>query len=112
MTNANSAAARLLEEGRGPPGADKDDAVIVLQVEASAAGLQLDQKHVLLSIGRVHLAGVNGIVALLRVHTAMILQNRADEGEGLKEGREQLHLLMELAEDDPAIRLTGLITVA
>ena len=42
----------------------------------------------------------------------MVLENGANERKGLKEIRKHFHLLVELAEDDPAVALAGLVALA
>ena len=84
----------------------------MLEIEARAARLELDQEDILLGIRGRKVARLDGRITLLHGHATVVLEHGADEGKCLEEVRKHFHLLVELAEDDPAIALAGLVALA
>ena len=84
----------------------------MLEIEARAARLELDQEDILLGIRRRKVARLDGRIAFLHRHATVVLEHGADKGECLEEISKHFHLLVELAEDDPAIALAGLVALA
>ena len=109
LADADSATDGLVHQSGRPPRAHEDDAVTVLEIETHATRLQLDEEHLLLRPDEHLLRGLQGLLLFLQTHTAVIERDLADEGALRHEIiLEHLHLLVEVAEDEPAVGLRGL----
>jgi len=108
LADANCATDRLVHESRSPPGARKDDALKVLQIQTRATRLELDEQNLVLASVRI-----GGLLKnsrpLTRRKAAVIEPNSIDLVAEAEKLLEQLHLLVEVAEDDPLLGLTVLL---
>jgi len=58
------------------------------------------------------MASLDCRITLLHRHATVVLKDAANERKGLEEVRKHFHLLVELAEDDPAVALAGPVALA
>jgi len=112
LADANCATNRLIHESCCPPRARKDDALEVLQIEARAARLKLDEQNLVLTSNRIRRL-LEHSRPLPRRKAAMIEPDLVDLVAEAEKLLEQLHLLVEVAEDDPLLGLrVGLHKIA
>jgi len=101
LTNPDSTTHCLVHERLGPPRTREDNLVKVLQVETRATRLQLDKKHLLLSLHKRKLRTLEHVLLLRRREPTVILLNELHSGLGPEHVLQHVHLVVKVAEDNP-----------
>jgi len=111
LTNPDSPSHGLVHKSLGPPGTCEDDLVEVLEIEARATRLELDEKHLLLALHQRHVRAIQNILLLSSREAAVILLDEFNSRLRAKHILEHVHLVAKVTEDDPLVRLRRIVGI-
>ena len=104
LPNPYSPPSRLLHERSRPPGAREDNILEVLEVKTCPTRLELDEENLVLAVNQMQLGLCQHLSPLLRRQLAAVEPRPPNRITVREEVAQQLHLLVEVAEDDPLLR--------